>query len=319
MPRDSGTGIYSTPVGTDGIPNRTISSTAYNLNVHDVETDLNTPRPIIAGGTGASDAATALKNLGAMPLHDIGQCYLSKASGTAVPLTLKPENGNLLWINGKIETIPDAGLTLASTGNIANTFYYIYAYMNSGVMTLEYSTTAYAVQAVTNVKIKSGDPTRTLVGIARAYTSNATWSSSFTDVCSLFNPKDKTFISPNTTNGTTSTTMTQLSAVLDLRFVTFSDREVVFRVFGAVNQSTNAAAVYLDAILDFSTPYLFVNLHGMSPRSQPGTAAVNNEDWMFAQISFFTSETQGHIVTPGARVSAGTLSFTGNSSVTIKG
>jgi hypothetical protein len=63
MPRD-GSNIYHTPSGTDAVSNTTISSTAYNTNVHDVETDLNTPRPIVAGGTGASSATAALTNLG---------------------------------------------------------------------------------------------------------------------------------------------------------------------------------------------------------------------------------------------------------------
>ena len=35
------------------------------------------------------------------------------------------------------ETMPDAGVVLAPTGNAANTFYYIYAYMNSGVIALK--------------------------------------------------------------------------------------------------------------------------------------------------------------------------------------
>jgi hypothetical protein len=63
MPRD-GSGIYSTLVGTDGIPDRTIESARYNANVHDVEADLNAPRPIVAGGTGATNARDAINNLG---------------------------------------------------------------------------------------------------------------------------------------------------------------------------------------------------------------------------------------------------------------
>ena len=45
------------------MPDTTIDSAKYNTNVHDVETDLNTPRPIVAGGTGASDQAGALFNM----------------------------------------------------------------------------------------------------------------------------------------------------------------------------------------------------------------------------------------------------------------
>ena len=67
MPRD-GSGVYSTPPGTHGTPNTTILSANYNSNVDDVAADLNTPRPIVAGGTGATTAAGALTALGAAPL-----------------------------------------------------------------------------------------------------------------------------------------------------------------------------------------------------------------------------------------------------------
>ena len=62
MPRD-GSNIYHRPVGTDGVPNYPIESTKYNAYVADVEQDLNLPRPIVAGGTGASNATDALFNL----------------------------------------------------------------------------------------------------------------------------------------------------------------------------------------------------------------------------------------------------------------
>ena len=64
-PRD-GSGVYSSPPGTHGTPNTTILSANYNSNVDDVAADLNTPRPIVAGGTGATTAAGALTALGAV-------------------------------------------------------------------------------------------------------------------------------------------------------------------------------------------------------------------------------------------------------------
>ena len=62
MPRD-GSGIYTTPDGTTAVPDTTIESAKYNANVNDVAADLNAPRPIVAGGTGAASAATARTNL----------------------------------------------------------------------------------------------------------------------------------------------------------------------------------------------------------------------------------------------------------------
>ena len=92
-----------------------------------------------------------------------GNCVLVLSSGS---LVLKPWKGNGLIINGATCTIPSAGVSLAATGLTAGALYYIYAYMNSGTMTLEAVTTTHATGA-DGVEIKSGDATRTLVGMAR--------------------------------------------------------------------------------------------------------------------------------------------------------
>ena len=63
MPRD-GSNIYHRPPGTDGIPDTTIESARYNVFVADVEQDLNAPRPIVAGGTGATSTTAAMASLG---------------------------------------------------------------------------------------------------------------------------------------------------------------------------------------------------------------------------------------------------------------
>ncbi|MEB2654919.1 hypothetical protein SOP89_26500, partial [Pseudomonas siliginis] len=91
-----------------------------------------------------------------------GQCRLSYVSGTQ--LKLSPYNGNNLIINGVPQQIPSAGVTLANTGLAASTKYYVYAYMNAGTMTLEAVTTAHAT-GTNGVEQKSGDATRTLVGM----------------------------------------------------------------------------------------------------------------------------------------------------------
>jgi hypothetical protein len=74
MPRD-GSNIYHRPVGTDGVPNYPIESTKYNANVADVEQDLNLPRPVVAGGTGATNAADARFNIAAETATQIVTSY----------------------------------------------------------------------------------------------------------------------------------------------------------------------------------------------------------------------------------------------------
>lgn len=96
-------------------------------------------------------------------ISQVGQCRLVYESATLIRLS--PFNGNKLIVNGAPVVIPDAGITLAPTGLTASTKYYIYAYVTGGTLTLEASITAYATQAGTGIKIKSGDPTRTLVGM----------------------------------------------------------------------------------------------------------------------------------------------------------
>ena len=64
MPRNPGTGIYTKPY-PDVISDTTMESTVHNGEIADIETDLNTPRPIVAGGTGANNATQARDNLDA--------------------------------------------------------------------------------------------------------------------------------------------------------------------------------------------------------------------------------------------------------------
>jgi hypothetical protein len=91
-----------------------------------------------------------------------GGCRLSVASTTS--LKLSQFNGSGLIINGIPCNIPSAGVTLSNSGLAASTLYYVYAYMSSGTMTLEAVTTTH-VTGTNGVEQKSGDATRTLVGM----------------------------------------------------------------------------------------------------------------------------------------------------------
>lgn len=63
MPRDGG-GVYTYPADTDAVTLEIASASKYNDRGDDLETDMNTPRPIVAGGTGSSSASGARTNLG---------------------------------------------------------------------------------------------------------------------------------------------------------------------------------------------------------------------------------------------------------------
>jgi len=63
MPRN-GSGVFSRAAGTTATSGTTIESAKYNSVIDDLVTDANTPRPIVAGGTGAASAAAARTALG---------------------------------------------------------------------------------------------------------------------------------------------------------------------------------------------------------------------------------------------------------------
>jgi hypothetical protein len=60
----NGSGEYSLPANTAAVSGATISSTKFNSIMSDLESTLNTARPVVKGGTGATTASAARTNLG---------------------------------------------------------------------------------------------------------------------------------------------------------------------------------------------------------------------------------------------------------------
>jgi len=92
------------------------------------------------------------------------QCQLGFVSSSIIRLIRY--GGCQLTIDNVPQIIPAAGVDLAATGLTANVVYYIYAYMNAGVMTLLPSSTVPVADARNGVQVMTGDVTRTLVGMA---------------------------------------------------------------------------------------------------------------------------------------------------------
>lgn len=107
-------------------------------------------------------------------LPPVGQCRLTKSGAN---LLLSPKGGNQITIYGVRYIIPSAGVTLSASGASAGTTYFIYAYISGGAVTLERSTTGHSTDTTTGQEVKTGDATRTLVGMARAITGPA-WADS---------------------------------------------------------------------------------------------------------------------------------------------
>jgi hypothetical protein len=171
-----------------------------------------------------------------------GQCRLAKSGSN---LVLSPFKGNLITINSLAETIPDAGVTLSTGGLSPTALYYIYAWMNSGTMTLEASTTAYATQVGTGVTVKAGDATRTLVGMARTDGSTA-WTDSATQrfVRSWFNDPGISLLNGFTANRSiSSASWTEVNSEIRIELVAWSGEVVQVEANGVtLNNTVNAGA-----------------------------------------------------------------------------
>lgn len=235
-----------------------------------------------------------------------GQCRLTKSGSN---LLLVPQNGNKLIINGAVETIPDAGVSLAPTGLTAG-FYYIYAYMNTGTMTLEASTTARATSTSAGnkgVEIKSGADTRTLVGAAYTTTASFTDQLNSRSVISWFNRRNVTGRSFLTTNRTTtSTSIAELNTEARCYFLTWADEAVYASANGSASNNTafqdTRMAIGWDGVAVFG---------GVSRQANTTATSINSLSVTSVAAAGQLTEAAIHYTVLGGAVSANTGTFIG--------
>lgn len=192
--------------------------------------------PTQTAGDNSTKIATTAYSDAAVPAF--GAALLSLSGGN---LVLTRKNGKTVPINGANQIIPAAGVSLAPTGATPLQLNYIYAFMNAGVMTLERSTTAYSIDANTGIAIKTGDPTRTLVGMAQADTGPV-WvdSPSKRWVRSWFNDFGVRLFANFTANRTTtSTTYVELNSEIRCQALLWAGE--VFEATGAGSAGNNAS------------------------------------------------------------------------------
>lgn len=184
-----------------------------------------------------------------------GACRLVLSGGN---LILLPMNGNGLQIAGTIEAIPTGGISLSATGASSGTTYFIYAYMSSGTMTLEFSATGHATDTVSGnigVETKSGDTSRTLVGMARAV-AGPNWADSAAQrfVVSFFNRRDIAGANHFTADRTTTAaSWAELNAEIRCEFLAWADEAVRVSFTGSLD-GTGALTGFLGIGFDGATP-----------------------------------------------------------------
>lgn len=161
----------------------------------------------------------------------------------ATTLTLAPRGSGFLWVNGLNYPVT-AGLTVSNGGLSASTLYYIYAKVTAGALAIDTpSTTGYTLGS-NGIPVKSGDATRTLVGMV-----STNGSSQFANadgsrlVASYFQRqlvRSRTQFSTNRT--TTSSVFAELNSEIRNQFVSWASENVQFAVAGSFACSGSAGA-----------------------------------------------------------------------------
>lgn len=184
-----------------------------------------------------------------------GECRLSVA--TATSLLLSPYNGQNVLIGGFQYQLPSGGVSISNAGLAASTVYYVYLWNDIGTLALELSTTGHATDALTGVEIKSGDATRTLVGMVSTNASTQFVDTPQQRFClNWFHRATKYLTSSVSTpdSVTASATPVELSASARVQFLAWPDEAVHMETRGTASNATAGDGAGTYAGLD-GTPY----------------------------------------------------------------
>ena len=236
---------------------------------------------------------------GAVPIP-VGQCQL--VYSTVTKIILLPFNGNKIMIQGAYQTVPSSGVSLTSPTMTTTTLYYIYAYMNVGVMTLEASTTTHVTDTTTGVEIKSGDNTRTLVGMVYCYSvaNNFTNIASKRYVRTWFNDQGISGFAFFSTSRTWTTGVGEINSEIENAFLLWSGETPTLFFSGFVYPTTALGFVGAYPAIDGA------QVDGGSLAQPSGLSNATNIAWSIPTPGLSEGK---HIATLFGGVNAGT---TGN-------
>ncbi|MGE4526832.1 MAG: phage tail protein [Rhodospirillaceae bacterium] len=250
----------------------------------------------------AAMIAAGLATISSPRLH--GQCRLELSGAN---LLLGAHNGNHLVIGGAVRTIPDGGISLAPTGLVAATNYYIYAVFADGELTLEADVTSHETDSATGIETKAGDTSRTLVGMARTL-NDVTWCDEVGRrfVLSWFNRSEK-MLKINGSASTSSATVAQLSGLAE--FLTWDSSSLLAVLSANASGSAVGSGTQAQIMFDGATS------------SSAGTHNVyTNGYWMCLASGEAFGCTEGyHNLAMAGNTGAGTANFNYSLSALVEG
>lgn len=202
--------------------------------------------------------------------YDHGQCQFVYVS--ASECRLNPYNGNGLIINGKQYRIPNSGITLpiASVVGAAGSTNYVYAKDDGvGGISLETSLTGHS-RHIDGIEIKTGDPTRTLVGVVyKNVSSQFQFDGSVPGVASWFNRYYPVGTGSDVNRSTVSNTPVPL--IPGSNVWVWGGESVDLQANGFVSNNTAGGTCWLQLNLDGSQAW--VGGHASSTANATGSVA----------------------------------------------
>jgi hypothetical protein len=272
----------------------------------------------IAGNTGAFTLAYPIGNV-VNDIRYIGPADCGQLTFTSTAaLAFKPYKGDTLKINGVVMQIPSAGIAglgaptsvflngVAAQTLVAATTYFIYAFSNAGTVTADFSTTGHSASATAGnvgIEIKTGDDTRSLIGMVR--TGATVIYASDLQTASWFNRRPKVALqSQSVVAASTTVASTAIS------FVTWATDAFMIMCYGGVTSSAGPANTSHQNRLDGSTV-------GASSGILTASGATFG---LPVSISRVMTSTEGnHSFDTNITGTATTATFTGESYVQING
>jgi hypothetical protein len=233
----------------------------------------------------AGDTMTGLLTLSADPtsvLHAATKQYVDAravpncgklAYSSTIALTFLPFGGDRIRINGVIYAIPSGGIVGLANTNVyvngtagqnlaASTAYYVYAFNNSGTITADFSTTTHATSATAGnigTEIKSGDDTRSLIGMIRTNVSSQFQNdAAFRGVISWFNRRNIAIIGAALLAGSSSTSFAELGTGARIFFLTWSEEAVHIGIGGQAYGSVSGWNYNINVGINSTTTLAFV-------------------------------------------------------------